>query len=192
MSLAALTLAATLWGVVSPQPAATSLLARSELASTYDEATCATVRNGEADDWTWAAIGEDAPGEPTECPQSIDGLRDGLRDALRPAASLFCIDAIPSAFADNLIGTCVMPKSASAPQAAIRAARAHAKHTLKLGLGAEAHLPFAIAPQHDATPLDVHTTVPLTAPAPRAYLLSFRPDALRSIPGVTLLRPPQA
>ena len=188
MSLAALTLAATLWGVVSPQPAATSLLARSELASTYDEATCATVRNGEADDWTLAAIGEDAPGEPTECPQSIDSMRD----ALRPAASLFCNDAIPSAFADNLIGTCVMPKSASAPQAAIRAARAHAKHTLKLGLGAEAHLPFAIAPQHDATPLDVHTTVPLTAPAPRAYQFSFRPDSLRSIPGDTLLRPPQA
>lgn len=185
MSFAALTLAATLWGVVTPQPAATSLPARSELASTYDEATCATVRNGDADDWTTAAIGEDAPGDAADCPQSVVVPR-------APLASLFCNDAIPSAFADNLIGTCVMPKSSGAPQAAMLAARDHAKHTLRLALGDEAHMPFSAPPEHESTPLDVHAASLFAAPASRPYAFTLHAAALRSIPGDTLLRPPRA
>lgn len=188
MSFAALTLAATLWGAVTTPPAAAGPRG---LASTYDQATCASVHSGDADDWTAAAIGEDGPGDPTECPQSL-GHADLRGVAPRaPLVSLYCNDAIPSAFANNLIGTCVLPKSASMPQAAIRTARDHAKHrALRLGLGAEAHTPFAAAPEQDATPADWQAPPELSAPTPTPLAYSASRDALRSITGDTLLRPP--
>ena len=188
MSFAALTLAATLWGAVTTPPAAAG---PRELASTYDQATCASVHNGEADDWTAAAIGEDGPGDPAECPQSLGHAELRGVTPRPPLVSLYCNDAIPSAFANNLIGTCVLPKSASTPQAAIRTARDHAKQrALRLGLGAEAHMPFAAPPEHDATPVDWHLPPALGGPAPIPLVYAASRHALVSITGDALLRPP--
>ncbi|MEO6954818.1 MAG: hypothetical protein ABI321_23665 [Polyangia bacterium] len=167
-------------------PASAAVAGPRELASTYDQATCASVHNGEADDWTTAAIGEDTPRDAAECPQSVVVPR-------APIASLYCNDAIPSAFANNLIGTCVLPKSATTPQAKMRTERDHAKQrALRLGLGAEAHTPFTAPPEHDATPVELQLVPELVTPTPMLYAYPIRRDALSSISGDTLLRPPRA
>jgi hypothetical protein len=160
-----------------------------ELASTYDQATCATLDGVLADGWDRAAIGEDAP-----APQ----LDDDCRPQAAPVAD--CNDPQLGKFSPwvgEMIGTCDMPRPHAHPT--LRALRAHDEHRAQrllaeLASQSDSAAPLGIpAPDHDFSPALLSANLAaLMAPAPFGVIHFDAPRALRSISLDGLLRPPRA
>jgi hypothetical protein len=161
--------------------------APSALASTYDQATCATIHGSDADDWDRAAIGEDAPAPAleTECPTAL----------LVPPPRLDCNNPQTSHWFNDTIGTCDMPRGSNVPQAGMKAARnegRRARLVIEVA-GNETLAPLAPPPdEKPPTPAFISTIPKLDVPTGYILLSAASPRPLGSISGDELLRPPRA
>lgn len=191
MALALLHLAITgLLGTVAPggaSPPPAAALPSNTLASTYDQASCATIHGVESDDWDRAAIGEDAPAPDEECPVTVAGAL--------PPPRLDCNDPLSGRWFTDTIGTCATPKNSGIPQAGVKAARSESrrKRAMVELAGNETMAPLA-PPPDERPPAPAHVVAPPTLKIPTSYVLltATTPAALRSISGDELLRPPRA
>jgi hypothetical protein len=184
MLLPVLSLAATLWAAVTPAPPSATTTA---MASTYDEAACASLHADE-DDWARSAIGELIELGPVET--------DCLETSIAPLPSRATLAKLdcdePAAWA--MIGTCALPHTSKLPGAHLRAASDHSqRRAFRLLAANDSTPPLAPPPtSHDFAPLHPSTPPALVAPAPRAHLAHWIAPRLRSIAYDTLLRPPAA
>ena len=181
MVLASLPLALSL--AVAPVPA------RAELASTYDQATCATVdaRSQDVDGWDRAAIGEDAPAAP-----QLDECRP-----LAPPVAADCNDPLVTPWVGEMIGTCDMPRG-NVPHPSLRAVRSHDDHRAQrllaeLSVQNDSAAPLGVpAPERAPSPATVAAAPRLLPPLPIGVVAFDAPHALRSVSLEGLLRPPRA
>ena len=179
MGLTVLSLAATLWAAVAPaSPAAVPM------ASTYDEATCASLHAGD-DDWAHAAIGEMAPSE-TDCPQAETRAAQPSRAAL---VKLDCDEPAPW----PMIGTCAVPRM-NGKEPRLHAVTDHApRRAFRLLAQPDSTPPLAPPPPtHEVAPLHVSSTPTLTTPLAVAHVACWTTPSLRSISTEPGLRPPAA
>ena len=188
MLFASLPLALALAAV--PAPTVTHV----PLASTYDQATCASTRGpldeGEGGGWDRAAIGEDGPAPAInneDCRSSIAA----------PPLAVDCNDPLVTPWVGEMIGTCDMPR-ATGPRATLRAARAHDDHRAQRLLAELASATDTTAPlnttppEREAPPALLSTLPSMLAPAATGLLAIVAPSVLVSISGDQLLRPPCA
>ena len=157
------------------------------LASTYDQATCATLDRVDDDGWERAAIGEDAPPLP---------LSDDCHPQPAPVAD--CSSPQISALVGGMIGTCDMPRP-GAPHPTLRALRTQDQHRAQrllaeLASQSDSATPLNLpAPEHELSPAIVAAELPgLRAPQPIGDVLYDAATPLRSISLDGLLRPPRA
>jgi hypothetical protein len=165
-----------------------------ELASTYDQATCATVlADGTAgtDGWDRAAIGEDAAQRPADedCPVSLSPPRTALADCNDPLASLWL---------GEMIGTCDMPRGSNLPRPSLLAARSHdERRAQRLLVEIEARddgrAPVRpLTPDRDLTPAALASVPSRAPPAARPLALLSTSTPLRSLSHAPDPRPPRA
>jgi hypothetical protein len=192
MGIVFLQLAVTALVGAAPAPALVAPAA-GKLASTYDQATCATIHGAESDDWDGAAIGEDSPVPSVteeECSLTV----------VVPARLADCNDPLASRWFGEMIGTCDMPRSNGAPRTGLRAAHPEGRRArllIEIANGDSAS-PDGASPL--APPADPRSPTPALLPTlpvlaiPSRFVLLFATPAqpLASIAGDTLLRPPRA
>ncbi len=172
-------LAALVLSVLVPQ----GPVARGPLASTYDEAACATLQDGD-DDWGRSAIGENEPPSPNDCPIV----------APRAAVASDC-HASPYLWVGEMIGTCDMPRrdpGGPAPRLA-RAGAERRAHRLLVELATgNGRAPVTPLPEHKAQPALLPSAPALAPPSPAPLLLLAVHVAPLARPTDELLRPPRA
>jgi hypothetical protein len=162
---------------------------RAPAASTYDEATCATLAANDlgdaADGWDRAAIGEVAP---------VVFLDDDCRPQASNAAA--CDAPQASVWVHDLFVRCDMPRMHEllAPHPHLSRAR-DSRHGSRFltSLSSDGSSPLAgSAPEHDALPAMLSSALSLRAPAVHGEM-SFRCAHRLGVPNVDeLLRPPRA
>src|SRR5688572_10166156 len=189
LALVQLVLAAVLGP--APTPSAAQLAAR-ELASTYDEASCAAVQGDAADGWDRAAIGEDVVVIPTalanDCPLV----------AARPAPiAADCNDPLASRWVGDMIGTCDMPRAGGPRPHALRPSRGRDPRAQRLlvevAAGNDGAAPFVpTAPEREAIPAVLVSPPRLPTPPELGAVSHLALAPWRSIGHEPLLRPPRA
>jgi hypothetical protein len=175
MVLPALSLAATLWAVVTPAEQAKP----APVASTYDQATCAALHAAE-DDWSTAAIGELTPAqEDAGCSQPVP---------VTPLSAVECETLLPWIGQ----GTCAVPRG-NAPSVRTERDRRRVLPLLLELTATDTSTPLApprAMPEH--APLSLRALPILFAPDTHALSTHWSSPTLRSITSDVLLRPPQA
>ena len=162
------------------------------IASTYDEATCASVRGEDPDGWARAAIGEDAPAPlPPSNDCAIVVPAPIAADCNDPLAS-----RLVGRMTGEMIGTCAMPRITGSRNG-LRPAHSDAERRVQRLLvevaAGDSALPLAPpSPDRDAQPVLLASRPALPSPLFTGRLHFPAPPSLCSISGDTLLRPPRA
>ncbi len=165
-----------------------------EVASLYDQATCAIIY-GDADDWARAAIGED------EVPPLLPSTSDEEYAELpRPAPSTACSDRSFGQKWRELLVACSARNRELSPCAGLRVGRParplpdRRGDRARLTTLATSSVPLAPSPEERDTPRALlhDVTSRLAPPICVGLLVADAPAVLRSVPSDELLRPPRA
>lgn len=182
-----------LTAVLGPAPSPGTVggqLALRELASTYDQATCATIHGGDADDWDRAAIGEDAP--------AVAPVNDCPIAPPRPAPiAADCNDPLASRWLGEMIGTCDMPRGSAVRPNGLRAAHPRDPRAqrllVELATSNDGAAPFVpLAPDREASPAVLAARPRLPTPPPSGLVAHRDATPWRSVGREPLLRPPRS
>jgi hypothetical protein len=163
--------------ILASVPLALSLAVAPQ-ASTYDQATCATLLGGLDDGWERAAIGEDAPSVPAldECQNAAPLIV--VRD---------CNDPLATRWVAEMIGICDMPRRAES-YAHLRAARSHDERRAQrllaeLSSRSDAAVPVNVpTPEHGSPPALLASRPSVTPPS---AFVTIEPDPRPRPPSIT-------